>query len=85
MSSMPTGGGKGENMEASSGMKRYLCKADTVGKLGAFIAGVTNVPDVEKTLERNEGWEPFLFADGPHMFQPVMIFRKEASNGAVSS
>ena len=45
--------------------------------LSGMLAGATASKNINRALEENSDWEPFLFPDGPHLLGPILILRKE--------
>jgi hypothetical protein len=48
--------------------------------LSGMLAGATTSKNINKALETNADWEPFLFCDGPHLLGPILILRKPATD-----
>ena len=48
--------------------------------LSGMLAGATASKNINRALEENSEWEPFLFCDGPHLLGPILILRKPATD-----
>ncbi len=50
-----------------------------------FLSGMmtksTGAKNIIKVLAEHPGWELILFCDGPHMLGPVLILRKQVTDG----
>jgi len=49
--------------------------------LSRMLAGATSSKNINRALEENSDWEPFLFCEGPHLLGPVLILPKRVTNG----
>ena len=64
-----------ENMDDET---EYDYKA--IDFLSGMLAGATSSKNIDKVLDANSEWEPFLFCDGPHLLGPILILRKEVTS-----
>lgn len=64
-----------ENMDDET---EYDYKA--IDFLSGMLAEATSSKNIDKVLDANSEWEPFLFCDGPHLLGPILILRKEVTS-----
>ena len=55
-----------------------LVEYKAIDFLGGMLAKATGAASVNKVLRENQGWNPVLFCDGPHMLGPVLILARHS-------